>query len=84
MNESLLKDLCCPESRQSMRPAAAGLVADLNEQIKVGKLKTKGQSVQDAFDEGLVREDGKSLYPVRGGIPVLLVAEAISVVGDSG
>lgn len=82
MNDELLKDLCCPESRQSLSPADDDLVRRLNDEVKNGTLKNRsGQKIEDAFDGGLIREDGKALYPVRQGIPVLLVAEAISV-GD--
>lgn len=31
------------------------------------------------LEAGLVREDGKLLFPIRGGIPILLLDEAIQV-----
>lgn len=85
MNDSLLKDLCCPDTRQPLNPAAEAIVARLNAEIKAGTLKNNGGAhVLDAFDEGLLREDGEYLYPVRNGIPVLLVAEAIAVASVKG
>ena len=36
-----------------------------------------GQPVKEKIDGGLVREDKKFLYPIRGNIPVMLVDEAI-------
>jgi uncharacterized protein YbaR (Trm112 family) len=33
--------------------------------------------VKDPGQEGLVREDGKVLYPVDDGIPVMLVEQSI-------
>ncbi len=33
--------------------------------------------MKDRIEEGLVREDGKVLYPVRDDIPVMLLDEAI-------
>ncbi len=31
----------------------------------------------EKIDGGLVREDGKCLYPIRGNIPIMLIDEAI-------
>ena len=36
-----------------------------------------GQPVTENIEGGLVREDGKFLYPVRNSIPVMLIDEAI-------
>ena len=33
----------------------------------------------DAVTEGLLREDGRILYPVRDGIPIMLIDESIDV-----
>jgi uncharacterized protein YbaR (Trm112 family) len=74
----LLKILCCPETHQQLRGAGTGLVEQLNRQIAAGQLRNRaGASVNAALDAGLVRADGKVLYPIRGGIPVMLVDEAI-------
>jgi uncharacterized protein YbaR (Trm112 family) len=35
--------------------------------------------VKEKIDEGLVRADGKFLYPIRRTIPILLVDEALPV-----
>jgi len=79
LNE-LLSDLCCPETRQGLAMAGAELVGRLNKRIERGELVNRsGRKVEDAFDAGLVREDGKALYPMRQGVPVLLVAEAIEL-----
>lgn len=78
MPSSLFEILCCPETHQSLRKAGADLVAKLNQQVNVGTLKNSaGKTVNVPLDSGLIREDGKILYPVRNGIPVMLVAEAI-------
>lgn len=58
--------------------ADAPLVAELNARIKAGQLTNRaGKPVSDPIDSGLVREDRKFLYPIRGNIPVLLINEAI-------
>jgi uncharacterized protein YbaR (Trm112 family) len=74
----LVRLLCCPETHQDLRLAEAALLDQLNRQIAAGSLKNRGgKAVAEKLDEGLVRADGKWLYPVRQGIPVMLLSEAI-------
>ena len=78
IDPKLLQILCCPETHQALREAEAGLLAQLNEKIGAGALKNRaGQPVKEVLQGGLVRADGKFVYPVRQGIPVMLVDEAI-------
>lgn len=78
MSPSLLEILCCPETHQPLRKAETDVVAKLNQQVSAGTLKNRaGKQVTAALDSGLIREDGKVLYPVRNDIPVMLVGEAI-------
>ena len=74
----LLKILCCPETRQEVRLAEPVVVDKLNQQIAAGVLKNRaGQPVQEKIDGGLIRADGKYLYPIRRNIPLMLVDEGI-------
>jgi uncharacterized protein len=74
----LLAILCCPETHQPVSWAPPELVAELNRRIAQGQLKNRsGQIVKDNLDGGLVRQDGRYLYPLRHHIPVLLIDEAI-------
>ncbi len=78
VDPELLSLLCCPETRQDLAPADPGLLSRLNQQVAVGALRNRaGRVVTVAIEEGLVRADGKVLYPVRQSIPVMLVDEAI-------
>jgi uncharacterized protein YbaR (Trm112 family) len=78
IDPELLKILCCPETHQDLRPGEPSLIARLNQQIAAGTLKNRaGQTVPEKLDGGLVRADGKVLYPIRRDIPVMLVDEAI-------
>jgi len=78
VSERLLAIIVCPETRQPLRLADASLVEELNRRIETGSLKSRGgEAVAERLDEGLIREDGAFLYPVRDGTPVLLVDEAI-------
>jgi uncharacterized protein YbaR (Trm112 family) len=78
IDAELLKILCCPETHQELRVADSALVEKLNQQAVAGTLKNRaGQPVKEKLDGGLVRADGKFLYPIRKDIPVMLVDEAI-------
>jgi uncharacterized protein YbaR (Trm112 family) len=70
--------LRCPVTQQRLTVADPALIGSLNQQIQSGSLRNHlGSAVTERLDGGLVRADGQWLYPVRGGIPVMLVGEAI-------
>ena len=76
----LLKIICCPETRQPLAPADAATVARLNERIAARGLKNcGGKAVTEPCEGGLVRQDGQVLYPIRQGIPLLLLAESVVI-----
>lgn len=80
VDQELLEILVCPETRQPVSPAAEALLARLNEQIAAGALRNRGgDPVSRPLEEGLVREDGRVLYPVDDGIPVMLIEESIEI-----
>ena len=82
IDADLLKVLCCPETHQEVRLAEPAVIDRLNQQIAAGALKNRrGQPVQGKLDGGLIRADGKFLYPVRRKIPVMLVDEGIPLAG---
>ena len=82
IDPDLLSILCCPETHQDVRLAEPASIDKLNAQIATGALKNRaGQPVQEKIDAGLIRADGKFLYPVRKDIPVMLVDEAIPLTG---
>jgi len=80
IDKDLLSILACPETHQPLAEAGADLLARLNERVASGSVKTRGGgAVKDAIEGGLVRQDGKIVYPIRDGIPVLLIDEGIQV-----
>jgi len=80
MNPDLLSLLVCPQTRQPVAPAPAELVAALNRLIAEGTLRNEGgQLLQQPLESALLRQDGAVAYPVREGIPIMLVEEGIAV-----
>ena len=78
MDEKLLEIICCPETHQSLKPADPRLVDDLNQRIEAGTLNDRvDEKVSQKLHGGLLREDGKILYPVRQNIPTLLIEQGI-------
>lgn len=78
IDEELLSILACPETHQKLSEADAALVERVNAAIAAGDQRNAaGHHVEQAIEGGLVREDGAILYPVRDGIPVLLIEEGL-------
>ena len=80
INEKLLHVLACPETHQQVKVAPEQLVVKLNKQIEAKTLKNRSNhTVSEPCDGGLLREDQKVFYPIRQGIPVMLIEEAIDL-----
>ncbi len=82
IKKELLEILACPETHQPLAEADASLLERVNARIAAGGVKNVGDvEVTEALEAGLVREDGKIVYPIRDEIPVLLIDEGIAVEG---
>ena len=82
IDPELLKILCCPETHQEVRLAEPAVIDKLNGQIAAGAVTNRaGQPVREKIDGGLIRADGRFLYPIRRNIPVLLAEEGIPLTG---
>ena len=80
IDKDLLQILACPESHQSLAEAESAVLAKLNERIEAGQAKNRaGAPVTEKLEGGLVRQDGTIVYPIREGIPVLLIDEGIPI-----
>jgi uncharacterized protein YbaR (Trm112 family) len=79
LEPKLLEILRCPETRQELRPAGPELLDRLNARIAAGAVRNRaGRPITEQLQGGLVRADGKFLYPIRRDIPVMLAEEALS------
>ncbi len=78
IDQELLDILVCPENKTAVAVADDAVITKANELIAAGTLTNRaGEKVAEAIDAGLIREDGKFLYPIRDDIPIMLIDEAI-------
>jgi uncharacterized protein YbaR (Trm112 family) len=78
VDPELLEILVCPETKTAVRLAERALLDRVNLELAEGRLTTRGgKAVGEKLEAGLIREDGLLLYPIRDGIPVMLIDEAI-------
>ncbi len=80
VSPELLEILVCPDTKQPVKVASAEVLEKLARKIEAGGLRNRGgQAIEKPISEGLVREDGKVLYPIDDGIPVMLIEESIEL-----
>ena len=80
IEDELLEILACPETQQPVTRAAPDLLEKLNAEIESGRLRNRGgATVEQPITEGLLREDGKILYVVDDGIPIMLIDQSIEI-----
>ena len=80
MDKRLLAILRCPVTHKELSLASGPTLKEVNAAIDAGKLSNRdGRVLDQSLDEALVTDDGKVLYPVSGGIPVLLESEAVNM-----
>jgi uncharacterized protein YbaR (Trm112 family) len=80
ISKELLDILCCPETKEPVALIDEDMLKKINMAIEAGKaFKRNGEPVRDLIDAGLLRQDGKYLYPIREEIPIMLIEEAIDM-----
>jgi uncharacterized protein YbaR (Trm112 family) len=80
VDPDLIAILICPESKQPVALATPAQLAAINASIRAKNAYNRsGTRVEKELMEALVREDGRVLYPVEEGIPVMLVEESIAL-----
>ncbi|MHA7839638.1 MAG: Trm112 family protein [bacterium] len=80
IDPELLELLVCPETRQPVALAPPETLEKVNAEIEAGRLRNRGgDPVEEKIAEGLLREDGRILYIVDDGIPIMLVEQSIEL-----
>jgi uncharacterized protein YbaR (Trm112 family) len=80
MDKRLLAILRCPVTHKELALASGQTLMQVNAAIGAGKLSNRdGRILDETLDEALVTADGKVLYPVANGIPVLLEGESVNM-----
>ena len=80
MDKRLLAILRCPVTQKGLALAKRATLDEVNAAIGSGAVSNgDGRAVAEPLTEALVTDDGKLLYPVANGIPVLLEGESISL-----
>jgi uncharacterized protein YbaR (Trm112 family) len=80
MDKRLLTILRCPVTYMELSLARSTTLKEVNAAIDAGKLSNRDGRVLDRrLDEALISDDGKVMYPVANGIPVLLEGESINM-----
>lgn len=78
MDKKLLDIVCCPLTRLPLQLLDGTRLARLNSAIENGSILARSETpVAEKLSEALVTRDGRLVYPVRAGIPILLEEESI-------
>ena len=78
IDKKLLEILCCPVSHRSLNPLPANQLEKLNQAIGIGNISyVDGEQVTQCLHEALLTDDGKVIYAVDDGIPVMLPERGI-------
>ena len=80
MDKRLLTILRCPVSHKGLSILKKDTLEKINAAIQQGELKNcEGEQLAEPLAEALITDDGKRVYPIDDGIPVLLEGESISM-----
>ena len=85
MDKRLLDILCCPVNKTPLRPLSRSELDALNSAIAAGTVFTVANvRVTAPMSEGLITIDGKVIYRIDDGIPVMLPEEGVGTLQLTG
>ncbi len=80
MDKRLLHILRCPISHKALSLARRDTLDKINAAVEAGKLVNReGETVGGQLTEAVVTDDGKHLYPVLDGRPVMFESHSIDL-----
>ena len=78
MDKRLLDIVCCPVTKLPLQLLDGERLTRLNAAITGGQLRNRSaQPLAETLTEALVTRDGRLVYPVRDGVPLLLEEESV-------
>ena len=78
VDRNLLEILVCPVTKTPVKALAKDRLAILNQAVEGGAVSyVDGSKVDTPLDEALITQDGKTIYAVAEGIPVMLEDQGI-------
>ena len=81
IDPALLDIVCCPVTHQPLKPLPESELTRLNRLIERQEIRNRdGEVVNTVVEQALATRDGRLAYPVRDGIPVLLMEQGIALV----
>jgi len=79
LDKRLLDILCCPASKQPLGFLSSTQLEALNRAIDASHIKSAdGAIVTQRFAAGLITRDGRTVYRIDDGIPVMLTDQAVA------
>lgn len=79
LDKRLLDILCCPATRQPVALLSAAQLAALNRGIdRRGVRSADGTTLEHPLAAGLLTRDGRTVYRIDDGIPVMLVDQGVA------
>jgi uncharacterized protein YbaR (Trm112 family) len=77
MDAQLLSLLRCPETGGVLRSATSDELERINAAIRNSAIRNRsGENVVELLDDSLICDSAGLCYPVRDGLPIMLVGEA--------
>ena len=78
MDKRLLDILCDPVSKTPLKPLSKAQLDTINQAIRASEVQlTTGNRWSQELKAGLISIDGKVVYRIDDGIPILIADEAI-------
>lgn len=78
LDRRLLDILCCPATKQPVALLSAAQLQALNRAVEAGSVVAQdGAPVRKPYAAGLVTRDGRTIYRIDDGIPVMLADQAV-------
>lgn len=79
LDKRLLDILCCPVSKQPVGTVSSTQLEALNRAVDGSHLvNADGTRVTERLSAGLITRDGRTVYRVDDGIPVMLIDQSIA------